>query len=98
VSRRPFRKAERGAAQDLFHGRRRRSRLLDAISQIAQQSVWDLLGNTLRDHGLSNLLCGNLLPSQLLPYRLTYYSDLVALRKRLRATKNIAMASVSWIQ
>jgi hypothetical protein len=52
----------------------------------------------LRDHGLSNLLCGNFRPSQMRAYSLTYYSDLVALRKRLLATENIAMASVRGIQ
>src|SRR5437764_2856743 len=62
----PLGEGERGAAQNLLHGGRRRSRLLVEAGQVSEQPVGDILGNALGKHGLADLLGGDLLPVYLL--------------------------------
>ncbi len=77
----PFGKGERGAAQNLLHGVRRRSRLLDAVGQVSEQPVRNIFGNALSEHGLADLLGRDLLPGHLAAYGLADQADLGALGK-----------------
>jgi len=62
----PLGEGERGAAQNLLHGVRRRSRMLDEAGPVAEQSIGDVLGKALCEHGLASLLRRDLLPTDLL--------------------------------
>ena len=70
-----------------FNGVRRRARLLGVVGQRAEHPVGDILGNTLRDQGLANLLRRNFLPREFFSDGLADEMDFVALSMRLRAGK-----------
>ena len=67
---RPFGEGEGGAAQNLLHGVRRRSRLLDEVGPVAEQSIGDVLGKALGEHRLANLRRRDLLPMEFAAYGL----------------------------
>jgi hypothetical protein len=75
----PFGEGECGAAENLLHGARRRSRLLGVVGQGAEQPVGDVLGKALGEHSLAELLGGRLLEGQLLADGLANEAALVAL-------------------
>src|SRR2546425_10103901 len=81
----PLCEGERGAAQNLLHGVRRRSRLLDEAGPVAEQSIGDVLGKALGEHGLASLLRRDLLPTDLLADGLADQANPVALGEGLRA-------------
>jgi hypothetical protein len=87
----PLGEGERGAAQNLLHGVRRRSGLLDEAGPVAEQSVGDVLGKALGEHGLANLLRRDLLPTDLLADK----ANPVALGEGLRAGEHVGVPSVA---
>ena len=84
---RPVSEGKCGVTQDILNGLRRRARLLGVVGQRAEHPVGDILGNTLRDQGLANLLRRNFLPREFFSDGLADEMDFVALSKRLRAGK-----------
>src|SRR6266516_4032228 len=90
----PLGEGERGAAQNLLHGVRRRSRLLDEAGPVAEQSIGDVLGKALGEHGPSGLLRRDLLPTDLPADGLADQANPLALREGLRAGEFVGVSGV----
>src|SRR5215469_4618677 len=94
----PFSEAEGGAAQNLLHGVRRRSRMMDEAGPVAEQSIGDVLGKALGEHRLANLRRRDLLPMEFAAYGLADQANPVALGEGLRAAEQVGLANVGRVR
>lgn len=89
-----FGEGERGAAQQLLHGVRGRSRPQHAVDPAANHPVGDILGKALGKHGLAELPRIYFHPGDVFADCLADQADFGPLSERLLASEHIGLPSV----